>query len=288
MRVASLATDRALWRVREIPPITELAVGSDELRGSTRLQFAAVLDDLFTRTRQQAQAGAKIVAWSEAAAFVLKEDEPMLLSRAQTLARDEGIYLQIAVVVALRTEHFPFAENRAVLIDPSGQVLWDYLKTIHPLGDARIFAPGPGIVPVAETAYGRLATVICFDADFPTLIQQAGQSRADILLVPAKDWQPVHVIHARAATFRAIENGCSLVRPTGDGLSIAVDQLGQVLAIANGYQTDRLAMVADVPTQGRPTIFVHVGDSFAYLCFAALFALSGLAVVGPTSNTLQE
>lgn len=280
VRVASLAADRALWRNHEIPPISELAVGSDELRGSARPQFATVLDDLFTRTQQQAQAGAKIVAWSEAAAFVLKEDEPTLLARAQTLARDKGIFLQIAVVVALRTEHFPFAENRAVLIDPSGKVLWDYLKTIHPLGDARIFAPGPGVVPVAETVYGRLATVICFDADFPTLIRQAGQLRADILLVPAKDWQPIHVMHARVATFRAIENGCSLVRPTGDGLSIAVDQLGQVLAIASDYQTDRLAMVADVPTRGRPTIFVHVGDSFAYLCFAGLVVLSGMALVG--------
>jgi apolipoprotein N-acyltransferase len=287
VRVASLATDRALWREREIPTISELATGSDELRGSIRPQFAAVLEDLFVRTKQQAQAGAKIVAWSEAAAFVLKEDEPTLLARAQMLARDQDIYLQFAVVVVLSTDRFPFAENRAVLIAPSGQVLWDYLKTIHPLGDVSLFAPGSGIIPVAETAYGRLATAICFDADFPSFIQQAGESRADILLLPAKDWQPIHVTHARAATFRAIENGCSLVRPTGDGLSIAVDQLGQVLAIASDYQTDSLGMVADVPTRGTPTIFVYVGDSFAYLCFAGLIALSGLAIIGPTGNARQ-
>jgi len=279
VRVAALAADRVLWHGLHTPRLSELAAGTDAVRADARAQFAPIVDELFARTEQQARAGAKIVVWSEAAAFALKEDEPELIARAQRLARQEGIYLQMSVVFALRTNQFPFGQNRAVMIDPSGQVVWDYFKTFHPLGDAEVFAPGPGIVPVVDTPYGRLATVICFDADFPALVRQAGQARADILLVPANDWQPVHVMHAHAATFRAIENGMSLVRATGNGLALAVDDLGQELATADYYTTDKLTMVADVPTQGIGVLYPRIGDSVAYLCIAGLALLTGLAIV---------
>ena len=254
VRVAAMAPDRALW-------------DSD--------QHARVIDDLMARTRREAQAGARIVTWSEAAAFVLKEDEAALLRRAGVLAREERIYLQLGLIVELPTEHYPFAENRAILIGPAGEVVQNYFKAIHPLGDANVFAPGPGVVPTTDTPYGRLATVICFDADFPALVRQAGRARADILLVPSNDWRPVDTIHARAATFRAVENGVALVRPTGNGISVAVDHLGQPLATADYFATPALTMVADVPTRGVATIYPRIGDAVAYLCFAMLVILGG-------------
>jgi apolipoprotein N-acyltransferase len=279
VRVAGLAADRALWHGLTVPRWSDLAIASDAVRAAARAQFAPILDDLLDRSREQARAGAKIVAWSEAAGFALKEDEPALLARARNLAQAEGIYLQISVVFALRTDHYPFAENRTILIDPRGQVAWDYYKAIHPLGDANIFAPGPGVIPTVDTPYGRLATVICFDADFPALIRQAGQARADILIVPANDWQPIDVMHARVATFRAVENGVALMRPTGNGVSIAVDSLGQQLAAADYFVSDKLTMVANLPTRGVATLYATIGDSLAYLCAGALAALTGLAFV---------
>ena len=121
VRVAALSAERALW-------------DSDE--------HGPAIDDLLARTRREAQAGAKIVSWAEAAAFVRKEDEAALIRRAEALAREQHIYLQLGLIVELSTEHFPFAENRAILIDPSGQVVQNYFKVVHPLGDADFFAPG--------------------------------------------------------------------------------------------------------------------------------------------------
>jgi predicted amidohydrolase len=40
------------------------------------------------------------------------------------------------------------------------------------------------IVPTIDTPYGRLAAMICVDADFPTTARQIGQVRADILILP--------------------------------------------------------------------------------------------------------
>jgi apolipoprotein N-acyltransferase len=207
------------------------------------------------------------------------EDEAALIRRAEALAREENIYLQLGVVVELPTEHYPFAENRAILIDPSGEVVQNYFKAIHPLDDANVFAPGPGVMPTTDTPYGRIATIICFDADFPALVRQAGRTRVDILLVPSNDWQPVDTIHARAATFRAVENGVALVRPTGNGISVAVDHLGQILGMADYFATPALTIVADVPTRGVATIYPRIGDAVAYLCVALLVALGAAAFI---------
>src|SRR6185295_14295441 len=186
----------------------------------------------------------------------------------------ENIYLQLGVVFILRTERFPYEENRAILIDPTGRVVWDYAKTVPALGEASVIRPGAGVIPVVDTPYGRLGTIICFDADFPTLIQQAGLARVDILLVPSNDWQPIALMHSRAATFRAVENGLSMVRATGNGTTLVVDALGQVLAEADYFATDTLTVTADVPTRGLATLYPHLGDGPVYLCLVILVLLA--------------
>jgi apolipoprotein N-acyltransferase len=132
-------------------------------------------------------------------------------------------------------------------------------------------------VPTQATPIGRLATVICYDADFPELVRQAGTAGADLLLVPASDWQEVKATHTQMATFRAVENGVTLVRPTRQGISLAVDPQGRVLAAADYYAADRAAIVAAVPTRGVATLYARIGDSCGYLSLAGLGILAVLA-----------
>lgn len=280
VRVAALAADKALWHSLT-QGVVAVAQGTPAVRAAARAESMALWDDLLARSRQQGRAGAKIVAWSEASVFVLQEDETAMLARARSLAQEEGIYLQVALVSVLATDHHPYGENRALLIDPSGAVVWDYFKTVHPFGDNAVFAPGEGILPVVQTPYGRLATVICFDADFPALLRQAGQARADILLVPSNDWLPVKVMHSRVHVLRAIEYGLALVRPTGNGIALATDSRGQVVAEADYYTTGSLTLVADVPTHGVPTLYTRIGDAFVYACALALLGLTAAAWLRP-------
>lgn len=283
VRVASLAADKALWHALT-QSVVDVAQGSTAVRAAARAEYAPLWDDLLARSRQQARSGAKIVAWSEASAFVLKEDETAMLEHARSLARDEHIYLQVALVSVLATDHHPYGENRALLIDPAGAVVWDYFKTVHPFGDNAVFAPGEGVIPVVETPYGRLATVICFDADFPALLRQAGQARADILLAPSNDWPPVKVMHSRVHVLRAIEYGLAVVRPTGNGIALAADSRGQVVAESDYYTTGSLALVADVPTHGVPTLYTRIGDAFAYGCLLALLGLTAATWLRPRTR----
>ena len=76
-----------------------------------------------------------------------------------------------------------------------------------------------------------MATAICFDADFPEFIRQAGLGSADLLIVPANEWREIKNLHAQMAAFRAIENGVPLIRPAASGISTAVDPWGRVLGV---------------------------------------------------------
>ena len=82
---------------------------------------------------------------------------------------------------------------------------------------------------------GRMATAICFDADFPEFIRQAGQGSADLLIVPANEWKAIKNIHAQMAAFRAIENGVLARAAAASGISSAFDPWGRVLGVADYF-----------------------------------------------------
>jgi apolipoprotein N-acyltransferase len=97
------------------------------------------------------------------------------------------------------------------------------------------------------------------------------------MFVPSDDWQPIDPLHTQMTSFRAIENGFSLVRPTGEGLSAVFDYQGRVLAATDYFASDGGTMIAHVPTQGVRTLYAVIGDTFAWLCIATFIAISGAA-----------
>lgn len=276
VRAAALTPDRDAWHYL---PVNEIARSSGAARTEWRPGMLSIVDDLLARTRQEAQAGAKIVSWSETAAFVLEEDEPAVLEQAAALAREQAIYLQVGLMVIRETAQFPFGENRAIMFDPAGQLVWDYHKAYPvPVGDGFEIAPGPAVVPFADTPYGRLAGVICYDMDVVPYMRQAGLARVGLVLAPADDWLAIEKDHAAISVYRAVENGFSLLRPTSKGITLAVDPLGRELGKGEYYTTDRLSVVAAVPVVARPTLYSRIGDVFAYACITALFGLTVFAL----------
>ncbi len=258
-------------------------------RQAARSAFMAVDDDLLASSQKEARAGARIVVWPEPAATgasVLEEDQPALLKQAGDLARQEGIYLDLGLSVLLPGGgKGPFAWDEAVLIDPAGKVVWTYEKFhLVPFGEKGVVVQGDGKVPVVDSPLGRLANVICFDLDFPATLRQAGRAGVDMMLGPSDDWRAIDPAHTRAATFRAVENGFSLVRQANNGLAMAVDYQGRVLAASDFYTTDQQVLVAYVPMHGVRTIYARIGDVFALLCVLALLAFIVLAVVRPADN----
>ena len=190
------------------------------------------------------------------------------------MARSHRLKLLMTPWVIRRTDRFPYVENLSVLVDPAGRVLWRYPKT-HPvpgIEDGR-FGTGPGVVPLAASPHGRLASVICFDLDFPWLVRQAGRGRAGLLLAPSDDWPALQEPHARMAVFRAVENGTSLLRATNNGISVAVDPLGRVLGSVETRADAAPMLLSALPIAPAFTLYSRTGDWFAWLCVAAVAGL---------------
>jgi len=121
--------------------------------------------------------------------------------------------------------------------------------------------------------------------DFTALLNQAGKADIDILLVPAWDWKAIDPLHARMAVFRAIENGFSMVRHTGDGLSIAVDYQGRTLAAMDHFTTDDHTMISKIPIKGAKTVYSIIGDSFAWLCLFVFCLAVGWSISTRNSSS---
>jgi apolipoprotein N-acyltransferase len=241
-------------------------------RAAWRPRFNATVDQMLARTQTALSQGAKLVAWQEQSALVLPEDRQNAISRAAALARSHGAYLEIWLGVLNRSQSLPYFADQAVLISPAGTVVWTYEKTYLVLGsDSAFTVRGSGVLPVADTPYGRLTTAICNDLDYPGLLRQAGQKGADILLAPNnEDYSFQASYRAGEQVYRAIENGTSLIRPAGDGISLMTDYLGRVIASQDYSASNDGIMLASVPTTGVSTIYSHIGDSFAYLCTLGL------------------
>jgi apolipoprotein N-acyltransferase len=254
-----------------------LALNSAEL-ATIRERASAIDDDLLQRSEREAMAGARIIFWGEANAPVLKEDESELVRRGGDIAKRNGVYLGM-VLASWHLETMPPFENKIVLVQPDGTPAWEFFKA-HPVpgGEAAISIRGDGKVRVLETPYGRLSSIICFDADFPKLLAQAGRLGADIVLDPSNDWKAIDPWHTQMASFRAIEQGFNMVRHTSQGLSAAFDYQGRQIASMDHYLTTDRVMVAQVPTRGVRTLYSILGDWFAWICVGGVVALILLAL----------
>jgi apolipoprotein N-acyltransferase len=252
----------------QVPP-----PGIDRIRANADIMF----DDLLQRADQEAQAGAKIIMWGETNSFCFKQDESAMIERGAQFSRDKGVYLGMSPAVFDGNSDNPL-ENKIVLVNPEGEVSFEYWKAIPVPGpEASVQATNDGRIHIVDTPYGRLGAAICFDMDFPGHLKQAGRGEADIMLVPSNDWREIDPWHSHMARFRAIEQGFNMVRHVSNGLSIATDFHGRVLASMDHFATDQRTMVAYVPTQGVRTVYSRVGDLFAWLCVAGLVATVGLS-----------
>jgi apolipoprotein N-acyltransferase len=238
---------------------------------------ATVDDGLATRTVAAARAGSSIVLWSEAAGQVLHEDEPAFLARLGEVARDQHIYIAAAY---LRYDARPVRplQNKIVLVAPDGREAGEFLKARPVPGvEQKFLQTRPQAVPVYATPYGRLATYICFDMDFPQLVRQASVQAADIILVPASDWREIDPWHARMAAFRAIETGATVVRSTAKGRSLAADPLGRTVGETDYYSAPDAPLSVNIVGTRIGTLYGQVGDLFAWLTVVVIIS-SGAAV----------
>jgi len=254
-----------------LPKMHELAGDRQAYR-----QFSTEVQELYLEgTLREAQAGAQIVHWPEMAIFLPEEDEATFIGRVQQIASDEGIY--VVAPYALEFQNGGPFDNKLLIIDPAGEVVLEHHKYGGATLDGAI--PGDGVLRTVGTPYGTLSAIICNDTNHEEVVAQAGRNGTDILFSPSMEHQPIDPIHAHMATYRAIENGVTLVRQADNGLSIAVDPYGRISATMDHFNNTERVFVAKVPILSTFTIYPYIGDMFAWLAIVALVGITIWALV---------
>jgi apolipoprotein N-acyltransferase len=77
------------------------------------------------------------------------------------------------------------------------------------------------------------------------------------------------------AVFRAIENGLSVVKGTGGGLSIAVDPYGRTINALDYFNSTQKQLISCLPKKEISTLYSRIGDTFAWLCILGLLIIAG-------------
>jgi apolipoprotein N-acyltransferase len=173
--------------------------------------------------------------------------------------------------------------NKSVMITPEGEIAYQYFKHNLLIGlESERAVRGPKEIKAIDTPYGKLASVICLDMEYPDFMRLAGRQGVDIVLSGAIDGTPSsngNPLHSIMASYRAIEEGFSLGRGGFYGQNAAVDYQGRFLGVSNHYTAADRAVVAYLPTRGVRTLYAQIGDVLPWLCLAALACFGAYAIV---------
>ncbi len=271
------------------------------------------LSALQEQSRRLEQAGAQLLVWSEGSFPVavprnfsadFSSDSPAMIRRGFSVPTMIGADMYDAV--------HDDAFNSAVLLDNSGKVAGRYdkvrllafgeyipgidafpwLRNLLPAGAGRFTAgAGPGVVALqgSEGRVWQLGPVICYEDILPGYLRGVGQLHPNLLVNLTSDswfgaqtepWQ-----HLALAVFASVQLRVSMVRAVNSGVSALIDPNGRVLQKTyadDPYRHPRAAdgLLVSVPLMpGGHTVFVAVGNLFAYLCMAATLILLGAALL---------
>jgi apolipoprotein N-acyltransferase len=139
----------------------------------------------------------------------------------------------------------------------------------------------PGIEPekpgdkrvIVDESSGRWGLQICKDMDFPTLSREYANEGANLLLIPAWDFNLDRWLHARMAVMRAVENGFAVARSARNGLLTLTDNRGRILAEAATLPGRFVSISGRVNFSHEETFYARAGDWFALVCVAVFVSL---------------
>jgi apolipoprotein N-acyltransferase len=241
---------------------------TDKLREKEKFRALTykVQDELFATSEKLIPSGINILSWASGNAVVFAEDEATLISRMQNFARKNQIYFFPSLLVL--GDYKGPDQNHVLAIRPDGQIEYDHYKGRNPNAS---FYRG-NLVEIISTPYGRIATPICFEMEFHRFIRQAGKKGVDILIIPGDEpARGAANMHTEISMFRAVENGCSMLRTTLEGLTMGADYQGRILSQLDFYKTlKNRTIITELPVKGVKTIYSQAGDWFAWLCIILL------------------
>ena len=221
-----------------------------------------------TEAEGLAAQGAQVIVLPEKLGVAVDPDTKGIDSIVQSLADKT----KSMVVVGLIDVSPPVKYNQARLYTPKAPLLTYNKHHMLPFFESQL-KPGTTLTLMPEPS-GTWGVAICKDMDFTQLSRQYGEAGVGLLLVPAWDFVQDRWWHGHMAVMRGVESGFSVARAAKQGYLTVSDDRGRILAEARSDATPFATLVADVPAVHDSTLYVLLGDWFAWLVLATLvFAL---------------
>jgi apolipoprotein N-acyltransferase len=272
------------WRLQSNPPAQSVAVtllakdvpmsvylGSEEQALSLLGEYAAEIPRVTPPGTQVVVLPEKIGRISETA---LAEVDSLYSSAASSTGA--------AIVLGLVRKTPSGAFNSSRLYSPDGKLEANYDKH-HLLPGVEPEKPGDKRVVLDEPS-GRWGLQICKDMDFPKLSREYAAEGANLLLVPAWDFNLDGWLHARMAVLRAVENGFALARSARNGLLTLSDNRGRILAETATTPDHFVSITEKVNVSREKTFYARTGDWFAWLCVAVFVTLLAFQLLVPSQT----
>jgi apolipoprotein N-acyltransferase len=191
-------------------------------------------------------------------------------SRLFATMRDAATQHSVFIVAGLDQTGTPRKHNLAFAVSPSHEDVYEKHHMVVGWEDGYEIGRSTLMLPAPNQSFG---VAICKDMDFPRLSRTYGQLGAELMLVPAWDFEIDDWLHSRMAIMRSVESGFAMARSAKQGFMTINDNRGRVLAQARSDASGSAHVLGSINLSPTKTIYVRLGDWFAWLNFVALVAL---------------
>jgi apolipoprotein N-acyltransferase len=266
------------------------------------------------------QAGAQLIVWSEGSypATLPREFTADFPPEHRGMVR-RGLTVPVMIGADMYDPTRQDAFNSALLLDGHGRVTGRYdkvrllafgeyvpgietfpwLRKLLPPGTGQFTAgTGPGVITFQgpDGRGWKLGPVICYEDILQGFLRGVGQLNPDLLVNLTSDswfgadtepWE-----HLALAVFGSVELRVSMVRAVNSGVSAFIDPNGRL--VQKTYADDPYrqphaedGVLVSVPmVPGGHTLYVAVGNLFAYLCVSAVLII--VVVAARSKRYLKE
>ncbi len=168
-----------------------------------------------------------------------------LTAAAAAVAREERIALIVGLPLFEDGHHY----NVAVFIDETGEVKSTYRKThLFSELDHTYFTAGNDLISIVDFRGVRIATLICYDVEFPEPVRAAAVAGAHLIAVPTAQMAPFEFVAEQVVRARAWENQVYVAYANHDGHELTLSYVGRSRIV------DPFAKVLDSVEHGTRTL----------------------------------
>jgi predicted amidohydrolase len=244
-------------RVASVHPNFPLPAHQDPVNTS-QVHFTAFAE----QAHQAAAQGAKIIYTPE----MMFNFDPQVeyTQQFRALAQETNAYLFITYTVSIEGQPW---RNESVMLSPDGTFSQVYGKN-HTWMIGEPPTPAAGVFPVYDTPLGRLAGLICHDANYTDIARRLTANGAQIIAAPYREFGGFGEQAWTNALFRAVENRTAVVISGAATVSGIINPDGSLVALNTDANGSRVTLVGDVTLGSGRAPYTYLGDILSWASLA--------------------